>query len=210
VNWLQRRYRRIFFNGCSIFGDAGWRHCGLSNETGAVWRRTLPTRRSVSTIRSPREPSGAQQRLLGEAKPRFGGVRWWFICPHSGARVGRLHLPPGSSLFAGRRAYALRYACQTETRHQRAARRASKLIARLGGRPDPYFPPDKPKRMRLCALWDRPYPDLSRESIPTIIALIDNAEVITSPTRTPIGSSQMTGSSIAGCVTTTSAVATTP
>ena len=32
--------------------------------------------------------------------------------------------------------------------------------------------------LRLCALWDRPYPDLSRESIPTIIALIDNAEVI--------------------------------
>jgi HEPN superfamily AbiU2-like protein len=32
--------------------------------------------------------------------------------------------------------------------------------------------------VRLCALWDRPYPDLSRESIPTIIALIDNAEVI--------------------------------
>ena len=32
--------------------------------------------------------------------------------------------------------------------------------------------------VRLCALWDRPYPDLSREGIPTIIALIDNAEVI--------------------------------
>jgi hypothetical protein len=58
VNWLQERYRRIFFNGCSIFRDAGWRHCGLSHETGAVWRRTLPTRRSVSTIRSLREPSG--------------------------------------------------------------------------------------------------------------------------------------------------------
>src|SRR5262245_34589540 len=32
--------------------------------------------------------------------------------------------------------------------------------------------------VRLCALWDRPYPDLSREGIPTIIALIDNAEII--------------------------------
>ena len=89
-----------------------------------------------------------QEIRLTTSSPRFGGVRWWFICPHSGARVGRLHLPPGSSLFAGRQAYALRYACQTENRHQRAARRASKLIARLGGRPDPYFPPDRPKRMR--------------------------------------------------------------
>ena len=89
-----------------------------------------------------------QEIRLTTTRPRFGGVRWWFICPHSGARVGRLHLPPGSLQFAARRAYALRYACQTENRHQRAARRAWKLIARLGGRPDPYFPPDKPKRMR--------------------------------------------------------------
>ncbi len=89
-----------------------------------------------------------QEIRLTTSSPRFGGVRWWFICPHSGARVGRLHLPPGALQFAARRAHGLRYACQTENRHQRAARRVSKLIARLGGRPDPYFPPDRPKRMR--------------------------------------------------------------
>jgi hypothetical protein len=32
--------------------------------------------------------------------------------------------------------------------------------------------------LRLCALWDRAWPDLSGESIPTIIALIDDANVI--------------------------------
>jgi hypothetical protein len=32
--------------------------------------------------------------------------------------------------------------------------------------------------LRLCALWDRAWPDLSGESIPTIIALIDDAKVI--------------------------------
>jgi AbiU2 len=32
--------------------------------------------------------------------------------------------------------------------------------------------------VRLCALWDRAWPDLSRESIPTVLALIDNANVV--------------------------------
>ena len=32
--------------------------------------------------------------------------------------------------------------------------------------------------LRLCALWDRAWPDLSRESIPTVLALIDNANVV--------------------------------
>ena len=49
-----------------------------------------------------------QEIRLTTTRLRFGGVRWWFICPHSGARVGRLHLPPGSSRFAARRAHGLR------------------------------------------------------------------------------------------------------
>src|SRR5262245_38289642 len=32
--------------------------------------------------------------------------------------------------------------------------------------------------VRLCALWDRAWPDLSRESIPTIVELIADANVI--------------------------------
>src|SRR3954469_5559141 len=46
--------------------------------------------------------STEQEIRLTTTRPRLGGVRWWFICPQSGARVGRLHLPPGSSQFAGR------------------------------------------------------------------------------------------------------------
>src|SRR4029450_4192906 len=43
-----------------------------------------------------------QEIRLITTRPRFGGARWWFICPQSGARVGRLHLPPGSLQFAAR------------------------------------------------------------------------------------------------------------
>jgi hypothetical protein len=92
-----------------------------------------------------------QEIRLTTTRPRFGGARWWFVCPQSGTRVGRLHLPFGSMQFAARRTHGLRYACQTENACDRATRRAWKLIARLGGETDCYslpLLPLKPNRMR--------------------------------------------------------------
>jgi hypothetical protein len=48
-----------------------------------------------------------QTIALATTKPHFGGTRWWFICPVTGKRVGRLHLPPGASQFASRQAHGL-------------------------------------------------------------------------------------------------------
>lgn len=51
--------------------------------------------------------------------PKFGGVRWWFICPLNingkacKRRVGRLYLPPGRIYFGCRHCYNLTYkSCQ--------------------------------------------------------------------------------------------------
>ena len=67
----------------------------------------------------------------------------------TGARVGRLYLPPGASQFASRLAHGLAYACQTESINERAARRRRKLLARLGDGDAPYgWIPLKPKGMR--------------------------------------------------------------
>jgi hypothetical protein len=90
-----------------------------------------------------------QTITLVTTKPHFGGTRWWFICPVTGERVGRLHLPPGSSEFASRVHHDLTYACQTEDVHDRAARRARKLKVRLGDtEPRSPWMPLKPKGMR--------------------------------------------------------------
>src|SRR4051795_2954489 len=43
---------------------------------------------------------------------RFGGRRWWFVCPLTGAHVAKLYLPHGTTCFAARKAYRLGYACQ--------------------------------------------------------------------------------------------------
>jgi hypothetical protein len=111
--------------------------------------------------RSSREPVGTVRYCvdLTETRPYFGGRRWWFYCPRSGRRVGRLYLPLGGFRFWSRRAYALAYQCQRESYLDRAMRKARKLRRRLGGDGNDYTcPPPKPKRMRQRTydrLWER-------------------------------------------------------
>jgi hypothetical protein len=89
-----------------------------------------------------------QKISLTTTKMHFGGKRWWFLCPVSGERVGRLHLPLGTSYFASRHAHGLAYASQYENLYDRAERRARKLRARLGVEPDSLWLASKPKGMR--------------------------------------------------------------
>jgi hypothetical protein len=46
---------------------------------------------------------------------RYGGRRWWFICPRTGRRAAKLYLPYGAQRFWSRRGYGLGYACQRES-----------------------------------------------------------------------------------------------
>jgi hypothetical protein len=85
---------------------------------------------------------------LAPTRAHFGGLRWWFVCPHLNRRVRKLYLPLGGRHFWSRRAYELAYASQRETKYDRALRRARKLRLRLGGDPADDEDPDKPPRMR--------------------------------------------------------------
>ena len=80
----------------------------------------------------------------------FGGRRWWFVCPYTGDRVTKLHLPPGAFTFASRKAHRLGYRSQRETPRDRALSRAFGLRDRLGadGGIGDYVP--RPKGMRLA------------------------------------------------------------
>lgn len=66
-------------------------------------------------------------------KPHYGGRRFWFICPRTGARAAVLYCPPGSRWFASRKAYSLKYLSQSEGTDHRAINRMWKLKNKLGG-----------------------------------------------------------------------------
>ena len=65
--------------------------------------------------------------------PRYGGRRFWFICPYRGRRVAKLYLPYGALYFASRYAYGLKYASQSANAYTRAIKRMWKLKNQLGG-----------------------------------------------------------------------------
>ena len=67
---------------------------------------------------------------LETTQPNFGGLRWWFICPCSGLRAAKLHLPHGGKYFAHRKAYGLTYrSCQESGQFRGLFRR---LAAEMG------------------------------------------------------------------------------
>lgn len=80
---------------------------------------------------------------LESTQPRYGGKRFWFICPSTGRRVTKLYLPFGGTYFASRHAYRLSYASQSEGAGDRAIRRKWKLQNKVGG----YDFPHRPKGM---------------------------------------------------------------
>ena len=91
------------------------------------------------------------QRVQLEAAPcRFGGVRWWWVCPATGRRAAKLYLPIGGHRFLSRQAYGLVYASQREDLIARAHRRAARLHSLLGSPCRSAFggTPAKPKWMR--------------------------------------------------------------
>ena len=74
---------------------------------------------------------------LTATRPRFGGLRWWFVCPlvvngrPCNRRVAKLHLPPPARYFGCRLCYRLTYAsCQESHRHDTLYR----LMARNMGK----------------------------------------------------------------------------
>jgi hypothetical protein len=97
---------------------------------------------------------------------RFGGVRWWFLCPLSGRRVAKLYLPLGGTVFASRQAYGLKHDVTQMSPTDRRWRKMAKIARRLGDSdPKTYLPPLKPKWMReatyerLLAVWDWAHDD---------------------------------------------------
>lgn len=79
--------------------------------------------------------------------PRYGGKRWWMLCPFRGIRAGKLYLPPGGDRFASRQAWRLGYQSQRVTKRDAATERLFRLQGKLGCEPGVDNWPQRPKGM---------------------------------------------------------------
>lgn len=66
---------------------------------------------------------------------RFGGERWYALCPHTSRRCTVLVLPPGKTQFASVRGWNVSYSSQRECPLQRAHRAIHKADMRLRALP---------------------------------------------------------------------------
>jgi hypothetical protein len=84
------------------------------------------------------EPQRADYLVcLTTTRPRFGGLRWWFLCPLTvkgrlcNRRVGKLHLPPAARYFGCRHCHDLTYtSCQESHQYERLLRFLDGLAGR--------------------------------------------------------------------------------
>jgi hypothetical protein len=82
-------------------------------------REDRPWLRLFYTFTESQDALDYRIRLV-TTRSRFGGLRWWFICPlvvngrPCGRRVGKLYLPPHSRYFGCRHCYDLTYTSAQE------------------------------------------------------------------------------------------------
>ena len=101
----------------------------------------------ATTRDGERHDTDLRIRMTTTPQP-FGSRRWWFICPSTGERVGRLYLPAGATTFASRKAHRLVYQSQRYSPADRRNERMFKLRRQLGNSGGLGDSITKPPRMR--------------------------------------------------------------
>lgn len=98
--------------------------------------------------------TGPQDQVVQmETTPcRYGGRRWWWLCPVTWRRCATLYLPNGGTRFLSRGpgAYRLAYASQNSGPLERSHGRLARVHRKLGGEYDGLYSPlpSRPKWMR--------------------------------------------------------------
>jgi hypothetical protein len=105
----------------------------------------------ITVVWQARDGYPERQTITIERTPcRFGGWRYYFVCPRLGHRCEVMPLLDGE--FASRGAHAITYASQSEGELDRAYRRRDKLRGRLDGA-NGLRTPTGAKHERLAVQW---------------------------------------------------------
>jgi hypothetical protein len=138
--WMRERILRP-----SVHLRGSWRwvyHSGkessISHEVNTLDRVCPFVRLSYTLTRAGTEEGESLNYSvdLTTTRPRYGGLRWWFVCPlivngcPCERRVGKLYLAPGSRYFGCRHCYRLTYtSAQTHDGRVSRLRRNPALLA---------------------------------------------------------------------------------
>lgn len=122
---------RKYLSGLGAIGSWSWSRGGA--PSGSIGLRTelrgQEGGRLVLTYNHKNVPK--QQDIALEAvSMRFGGVRWYARCPHSGRRCGTLVFASWRGGFVSVKSAGIPYATQTEDNLDRLRRRRDKLESR--------------------------------------------------------------------------------
>jgi hypothetical protein len=129
-----RALRRLGFvrAGECIIDTLRWSNGGLGVATARVRVDLSDIDSATLTIRAQTHCGAIKQRVAVVATAcRFGGHRFYFLCPDDGHRCEVLYLVGGR--FASRRSHGLSYTVQGMDRLARVRRRRRKLRHRLNG-----------------------------------------------------------------------------
>ncbi len=109
--------------GIRSSGNWTWtRRNGTKSEIGYNLNTANPNAAFVELSYSVAETPVTYSVSLTSTVPRFGGHRWWFVCPlvvngkPCGRRVAKLYLGPGSKYFGCRHCHRLTYTSCQESR----------------------------------------------------------------------------------------------
>jgi hypothetical protein len=117
----------ILKTGVRLTGSWAWfRDKARTKQTSAIsyeinTRDAPPWLRLIYIFTATKDALDYRIRLV-TTRPRFGGLRWWFICPlvvngrACGRRVGKLYLPPSGRYFGCRHCHKLTYTSCQESR----------------------------------------------------------------------------------------------
>jgi hypothetical protein len=127
---------RNILPGRHVIGSLVWTNTRTGKQVASIGYEASLVKPRAAWVRlfysANNMPRDYQVRL--EMTPcHYGGVRWWWICPLSGRRIAKLHLPPGATVFAARKAYRLAYKSQRETAIDRMHSTQARLYRKLGG-----------------------------------------------------------------------------
>jgi len=106
----RRRSTRLWVEGCAVSDIAS-----LRDKWGAALKDLAPERwcsPSVTLIVTWDDGRTKHETVrLTATKPRFGGWRWWYVCPGCGRRAGKLYATDDLPVLC-RLCLGLAYECQ--------------------------------------------------------------------------------------------------